>query len=129
LTYGIFTTFDSLNLEFHPGSRLIDIFSSHISFHNANHSFNKWKKAYCMKLDEIALKLLSDPKSVIIITDTSVKNNIAFSISYVHSFNNLLKKTLINRGWIISHQMLLWLKDLRVDQWTEPCIRLHKRTQ
>ena len=91
---GIFTTFDSLNLEFYPGSRLIDIFSSHISFHNVNHSFNKSKKAYCMKLDEIALELSSDPKSVVIITDASVKNNVAFSISYVYFFNDPLKKIL-----------------------------------
>jgi len=82
-----------LNLEFHPGSRLIDIFSSHISFHNTDHSFNK-TKAYCMKLDEITLELSSDSKSVVIITDASVKNNVAFSISYVHSFNDPLKKTL-----------------------------------
>ena len=90
----IFTTFDSLNLKFHPGSRLINIFSNYISFHNADHSFNKSKKAYCMKLDEIALELSSDPKLVIIITDASVKNNVAFSISYVYSFNDPLKKTL-----------------------------------
>jgi len=73
---------------------LIDIFSGHISFHNADYSFNKSKKAYCMKLDEIALELLLDPKLVVIITDASVKNNVAFSISYVHSFNDSLKKTL-----------------------------------
>ena len=47
-----------------------------------------------MKLDEITLELSSDSKSVVIITDASVKNNVAFSISYVHSFNDPLKKTL-----------------------------------
>ena len=43
---GIFTTFDSLNFEFHLDSRLIDIFSSCIFFHNVNHSSNKSKEAH-----------------------------------------------------------------------------------
>jgi len=47
-----------------------------------------------MKLDEIALELSSNPKSVVTITDASVKNNVAFSISYVYFFNDPLKKTL-----------------------------------
>jgi len=35
-----------------------------------------------------------DPKTIVIVLDASVKNNIASSISYIHFFNNLLKKTL-----------------------------------
>jgi len=86
--------FYSLNSEFHPGCRLIDIFSSHIFFHNANHNSNESKTAYCKKLDKIIFKLLSDLKSVIIATDASIKNNITTSIAHIHSFNNSLKKTL-----------------------------------
>ena len=47
-----------------------------------------------MKLDEIALELSSHPKLVVIIIDASVKNNVAFFISYIYSFNDPLKKTL-----------------------------------
>lgn len=32
--------------------------------------------------------------TVVIISDTSIKNNVTISIIYIHSFNNLLKKTL-----------------------------------
>ena len=90
----IFTTFDSLNFEFHPSSRLTDIFSSHISFHNTDQTSNESKEAYYKKLDEIILKSSLDPKTVVITTDTNVKNNITSSISHIHSFNNPLKKML-----------------------------------
>jgi len=91
---GIFTSFDSLNLEFHLCNRLIDIFYSHISLHIANQSSNKSKKDHCKKLDEIILKSSLDPKTVVIITDTSNKNNVALSIAHIHLFNNPLRKTL-----------------------------------
>jgi len=35
-----------------------------------------------------------EPNIVVIILDTGIKNNIAISIAYVYSFNNLLKKML-----------------------------------
>ena len=41
---GIFPLFNSLNSKFSPGSRLIDIFSSHFSFHQADYK-NKESKA------------------------------------------------------------------------------------
>jgi len=91
---GIFTSFDSLNLEFYPDNRLINIFYNCISLHNADRSSNKSKKDYCEKLDNIILKLSSDSKTVIIIMDASNKNNDVSSIAHIHSFNNSLKKTL-----------------------------------
>jgi len=90
----ILSSFDSLNSEFHPSYRLIDIFSSHISFHNADHSSNKSKAAHCKKLNKIILESSSDQKSVIIITDASIKNNVTASIAHIHFFNNPLKKML-----------------------------------
>ena len=91
---GVFSTFDPLNYVFHLGCRLINIFSSYISIHYANHSSNESKVTHCKKLNEIILKLLLDLRIVIIILDASIKNNITFSISHIHSFNNLLKKML-----------------------------------
>ena len=108
--------FHSLNSEFHPGCRLINIFSSYISFHNTNYSSNESKKAYCKKLDKIALESLLDPKSVVIITDISIKNNVAFSISHVHSFNNSLKKTLHHAINITSTETELFAIRCRINQ-------------
>jgi len=90
----IFSTFDPLNIILHPGCRLINIFSSHISIHNANCSFNKSKATHCKKLNEIILESSSDPRTVVIILDTSIKNNVTSSISHIHSFNNPLNKML-----------------------------------
>ena len=52
----IFTSFDSLNFEFHLGYRLIDTFHSCIFFHNTNQSSNKSKKLIIKNL----IKLFSN---------------------------------------------------------------------
>ena len=85
---GVFLFFNSLNCELHPGFRLIDIFSSCISFHKTNHCSNE------SKLDKIVFNTLLELNTVLVASDTSIKNNIATSIAYIHSFNSSLKKTL-----------------------------------
>jgi len=90
----IFLPCDSLNKEFFPGSRLIDIFSSCFSFHKADCKNKESKAAHCYKLDEIVPNALSNPNTVIIISDVSIRNNVTISITYVHSFSNLIRKTL-----------------------------------
>ena len=37
----IFPSFNSLSNEFHPGSRLIDIFSNHFSFYKADYCYDR----------------------------------------------------------------------------------------
>ena len=111
----IFTIFNSLNFEFYLGSRLI-IFSSQISFHNANCSSNKYKEASCKKLNEIVFESLLDPKIVIVITDANIKNNITSSISYIHFFSNLLKKILHHTVNIILTEVELFAIKYRINQ-------------
>jgi len=89
---GIFSSFDSLNDIFHPGHRLIDIFPS--CFSVADYTSDESKTTHCKRLDKIIIKLSSDPRTVAIISDMSIQNNVATSIAHIHSFNNLLKKTL-----------------------------------
>ena len=45
--------FDSLNYEFSPGFRLIDIFSSYFPFHEPNYKYKESKEAYFCNLDKI----------------------------------------------------------------------------
>jgi len=104
----VFSTFNSLNSILHLGCRLIDIFFGYIVFHNADCSSNENKISYCKKLDKIILEFLSDPRTVVIISNMSIKNNVAFSISHIHSFNNLLKKTLYYAINIISTEAELF---------------------
>ena len=85
---------DPLNVVFYLGYILIDIFSSCISIHNADHSSNKSKATHCKKLNEIILELSLDLRTVVIILDMSIKNNITSFISHIYSFKNPLKKIL-----------------------------------
>jgi len=80
---GIFMPFDSLNSEFSSGFRLIDNFSNHFSFYQANCKYKERKMAYICKINNIFSNTSLDPKFVVVILDTSIRNNIATSISYL----------------------------------------------
>jgi len=90
----IFSSFNSLNSEFSPGFRLINNFSSCFYFHWENCKDKESKAAHFCKLDKIFFNTSLDPKSVIIISDTSIKNNIATSILYIYFHPNNVKKTI-----------------------------------
>ena len=53
---------------------------------------------------------------IVIITDTNIKNNIAFFISYIHSFNNLLKKILYYAINITLTEVKLFIIRCRINQ-------------
>ena len=91
---GIFPSFNSLNKEFHPGNRLVDSFSDCFSFHKADHSSRESKSLYCSHLDNVVFTVTSDLSTIVIVSNTSIRNSVAMSITHVYSFNNLLKKTL-----------------------------------
>ena len=74
---------------------LIVNFPSCFSFYQANHKDKESKKAYLCKLDEIFKNTLMDPNSIVIISDASIKNNVAILILYVHSNFNSIKKLFI----------------------------------
>jgi len=90
----IFTTFDSLNFIFYLCYRLIDNYSSHISINSTNYSSNESKNSHWKKLNEIILEFSSDLRTIVVISYMSIKNNVVSSISHIHSFSNLLKKTI-----------------------------------
>jgi len=88
---GIFPSFYSLNHEISSGFRLIDNFPSHFSFHQANHKDKESKEAHLCKLDKIFENILMNPNSIVIISDTSIQNNVATLISHIHSNFNGIK--------------------------------------
>ena len=96
---GIFPFFDSLNSKFSPQFRLIDKFPNCVSFHQANCKDKKSKAAH---LYNIFFNTSLDPKSIIVVLDASVRNNIAMSISYVHSSPNDVRKTIHHAINVIS---------------------------
>jgi len=91
---GIFPSFDSLNCEFSPGSGLVDLFSSKFSFHQANCKDKRSKATHLCKLNNTVLNVLSSSNSAIVVSDTSIRNNIATFIAHIYSYTNHVKKTL-----------------------------------
>jgi len=108
--------FHSLNSKLSLGTRLVDIFSSCFSFHKADYHNKESKIAYCKKLDELVLNALLEPNTIIVVFNTSITNNIATSITHVHSFNNSIKKTLHHAIDITSIEAELFAIKCRINQ-------------
>jgi len=89
--YGVFPSFSSLHLELYPGSRIVDNFSDWFPFNLANKGKND--KLHFQQLNKMVLQSSSSPYTAIIVIDTSIKNNIAISISHVHLVDHPLTKT------------------------------------
>ena len=90
----VFPSFDPLNLEFSSGNRIIDTFSNHFSFHLFNKYISQNIKSYIQQLDKLAFKSSDFLLSALVITDASIKNNIATFILYIHIYNKPITKTL-----------------------------------
>ena len=56
----------------------------------------------------MVIELSNSPFTAIVITDASIKNNIATSISYTHTFNSLLIKTLHHADFVTSTEAELF---------------------
>jgi len=89
----VFSSFSSFNYEFLSGNRLIDNFPNCFPFHTLNRKYNNNVKSHLLKLDKLTLQASSDPWLVIIVIDTSIKNQVATSISHVHNHYRLVIKT------------------------------------
>jgi len=81
---GIFPSFSPTSIEFSPGNRIIDNFSDRFSFNLVNRK-EKTKFNNCaLELDEMVLQTSSSPYTALVITDASIRNNIATSVSHIH---------------------------------------------
>lgn len=96
----------SKQCEFHPEFRLSNFFSSCFLFYKADCCNKESKITHCKKLDKLIFNTLSESNIVIVVSNTSIGNNIAI---HVHFFNNLLKKIHYqyqnNKGWAICYQI------------------------
>ena len=108
-SYGIFPSFSPLNWEFFPGSRIIDIFPDCFSFNlitKKEKEKNDWIRV--QELDNMVLLNSSSPHMALIITDASIKNNIATSISHVHVTNHPITKTVHHAVFVTSTETELF---------------------
>jgi len=90
----VFPSFDPFNKEFSLGSHLIVIFHSHFSFHCSNKQSDQGIKSYIHLLKNITIKSSSDLSYALVVSDASIKNNIAISIFHVHIHNKPVIKTI-----------------------------------
>jgi len=107
-SYGIFPSFSPLDPEFSPGSRIIDNFSNHFSFNLVNKKGKNQSKIQSQELDDMVLRYSSNPHTAIVITDASIKNDIATSISHIHSANRPLTKTVYHASFVTSMEAELF---------------------
>jgi len=105
--YGIFPSFSPLHLELAPGSHIIDNFLDCFSFNLTNKKKEKDKICF-QELDEMVLQSSSFPSTAIVVTDASIKNDIATSISHVHLVNHPLIKTVHHAAFITSMEAELF---------------------
>ena len=90
----VLSSFDLLNPEFAPGCRIIDIFSSCFYFHSFNKCSDDSFLSHSHQLDNLAIMSSENPLHALVITDTSIKNYVAISITHIHIYNRPIIKTL-----------------------------------
>ena len=89
----VFPSFSPFNPEFLPGNTLIDIFPNCFSFYLSNRGNNQDIKSHLRHLDNITIQVLLNPYSAVVVSDASIKNQVATSISHIHSHNKSVIKT------------------------------------
>jgi len=105
-------SFSLFDKECSPGKRLIDSFLDNISFHMQKQDI----KSYLCDLDNVAISTSIDPHSIMVISDTSIRNNVATSISHIYLYNRLIIKTIHHMVNITSTEAKLFTIRCRVNQ-------------
>jgi len=104
--YGVFPAFSPFHPEFNPGSRIVDLFPDCFSFNLASKEKNN--KKHSQQLNEMTLQSSSSPHTAIVVTDASVKKDIATSISHVYMCNHPLTKMVHHAAYITSTEAELF---------------------
>jgi len=115
-SYGIFPSFSPLNPEFSPGHHIIDNFSNCFSFNLVNKNDKNPNKTCAQELDDMVLCYSSVPHLALVITNASIKNNIATSISHIHSANQPLIKTVYHASFVTSTEAELFAIRYSINQ-------------
>jgi len=107
-SHGIFPSFSPISIEFSSGNHIIDNFSDQFSFNLVNRKEKMKVNNHALELDEIVLQTSSSPHTALVITDASIKNDIATSISHIHSMNSPLTKTVHHTSFVTSTEAELF---------------------
>ena len=89
-----FLYFSLLIVNFHQEIDLLISFPNVFSFHSLNRNCKSSIKIHLCKLEDITLQALSNLLTVVVVSDTSIKNHVTTSIAYVHIHSSLVIKTI-----------------------------------
>ena len=112
----VFLSFSPFNYEFSPGNKLIDVFSNYFSFHSLNKKSDHNVKSQLLKLNSITLQALLDPYLVVIVTDASIKNQVATLILYIHIYNRPVIKIIHHTVNVMSTEAELFVIRCSINQ-------------
>jgi len=108
-SYSIFPSFSPLNQEFSFGSHIIDIFPDRFSFNLVTKKDKeKNDKTRAQELNNMVLHDSLSPLTALIITDASIKNDIAMSILHIYIANQLLTRTVHHAAFMTSTEVKLF---------------------
>ena len=107
-SHGIFPSFSPLSIEFSSGHHIIDNFSDRFSFNLVNRKEKTKNNTYTQELDEMVLWVSSSPHTALVVTDVSIKNDCATSISHIHLANSPLTKTIHHASFVTSTEAELF---------------------
>jgi len=111
---GIFPSFTPLHFELSPGHRIIDNFSDYFVFNL--HSKQKDDRAYAHQLDNMVIEASSSPSTAIVVTDASIKNDVAISISHIHIYDNPIAKNVHHVVYVTSTEAELFTMRCGINQ-------------
>jgi len=117
----VFPSFDPTNPEFFPGNRIIDTHANHFSFHLFNKHISHNIKSHIQKLDKIALESSDILSLALVVTNASIKNNVATSIVHIHVCDKPIMKTLHHALNIMSTKAKLFAIRYGINQATNNC--------
>ena len=98
--HGIFPSFSPLDSELNPSSRIINIFQDQFTFNLANKV--KTDSECSQQLNDMTISSSISPYMAIIVTNASIKNNIATLVSHIHIWDKPLIKMVHHAVYIIS---------------------------
>ena len=109
-----FPSFIPLHSEFSPRLRIIDNFSDHISFNI--HDKGKDDKHCTHWLDKLTLESSSFSSTAIIVSNASIKNDVAISILHTHTYNRHIIKTIHHMVYVTSTESELFAIRCSINQ-------------
>ena len=112
----VLPAFDSLNRKLSLGFHLIDNFPNCFSFHMIDHKDAKARTAHHNKLENIFKDSSQNNDIILVISNTSVKNNITTLVLYIRREHEIIKKTIYHVMNVMSTKTELFAMRCNISQ-------------